>query len=124
MSRSSTSVDQAKSYIGSGIGFGWDEPPVTADKGDPPTQPGGDARAMTLALLARRAEGATLCPSEVARGMAAASGEGDWRGEMAGVHEAVERLAAEGLVRLSWKGAARRVGDGPYRIGRAARDRR
>ena len=93
------------------------EPAVKADEDHLPAEPGEDARAMTLALLARRAEGATLCPSEVARGMAAASADEDWRGEMAGVHAAVERLAAEGLVRLSWKGAARRVGDRPYRIG-------
>ena len=80
----------------------------------------GDAWAVTLALLAGRAEAATLCPSEVARALAAgaAPGADDWRGEMVGVHEAVAQLAAKGLVRLSWKGRARKVGDGPYRIGR------
>jgi len=80
--------------------------------------PPADPRATTLALLARRAEGATVCPSEVARALAAASGTEDWRGEMAAVHEAVDALAAEGAVRLSWKGEARAVGAGPYRIGR------
>lgn len=76
----------------------------------------GDARAMTLALLAARAEGATICPSEVARALAATGG--DWRAEMARVHDAVDHLLAEGLVRLSWQGRplARRAG--PYRIAR------
>jgi len=82
--------------------------------------PSGDARATTLALLARRAPEATLCPSEVARALAAASGTTDWRGQMAAVHDAVDALAAEGAVRLSWKGEDRAVGDGPYRIGRHA----
>jgi hypothetical protein len=80
--------------------------------------PVSDARAMTLALLARRAAEATVCPSEVARALAAACGTGDWRGEMPAVHAAVDALAAEGAVRLSWKGEARAVRDGPYRIGR------
>jgi hypothetical protein len=71
-----------------------------------------------LDLLARRAEGATVCPSEAARVLAAAANSPDWRGEMAAVHAAVERLATEGRVRLTWRGAERRVADGPYRIGR------
>jgi len=82
--------------------------------------PAGDARATTLALLARRAAGATVCPSEVARALAAASGTGEWRGEMAAVHEAVDRLVEEGAVRLTWKGEARAARDGPYRIGRGS----
>lgn len=81
---------------------------------------GAEARAATLALLARRAAGATICPSEVARALAA--GTTDWRGAMPAVHAEVSRMAAEGLVRLSWKGAARHVDDGPYRIGRAPAD--
>jgi len=79
----------------------------------------GDARATTSALLAARAADATSCPSEVARALAAASGKADWRGEMPAVHEAVDTMVAEGLVRLTWKGVARQVRDGPYRIGRA-----
>jgi hypothetical protein len=79
-----------------------------------------EARAATLALLARRAPGATICPSEVARALAAAAGTADWRGEMAAVHAAIERLAAEGLVRLSWKGGDMPARDGPYRIRSAA----
>jgi hypothetical protein len=74
-----------------------------------------EARAATLALLATRADGATVCPSEVARAVA---GDGDWRGEMAAVHTAVDGLVAQRLVRLSWKGSDMPMRDGPYRIGR------
>jgi len=77
-----------------------------------------NARAITLELLTHRAPGATLCPSEVARAIATATGRSDWRGEMARVHAAVDGLLADGLVQLSWKGAANVVRDGPYRIGR------
>jgi hypothetical protein len=77
-----------------------------------------EPHAATLALLAARADGATIWPSEVARAIAAAAGEADWRGEMASVHVAVDNLAARGLVRLSWKGREMPLRDGPYRIGR------
>jgi Protein of unknown function (DUF3253) len=75
-----------------------------------------EARAATLALLARRAPGATICPSEVARALAAAAGTADWRSEMTAVHAAVDDLVAQGLVRLSWKGSDMPARDGPYRI--------
>lgn len=75
-----------------------------------------DAREATLALLAARAEDATVCPSEVARVLAAATGE--WRDAMPEVHAAVDQLAADGLVRLSWKGRPLATRAGPYRIGR------
>ncbi|HEX8124921.1 MAG TPA: DUF3253 domain-containing protein [Allosphingosinicella sp.] len=80
--------------------------------------PEEDARATTLALLDGRAAGATICPSEVARAVAAATGTADWRSGMAAVHVAVDSLVAQGLVRLSWKGEAMPARDGPYRIGR------
>jgi hypothetical protein len=80
----------------------------------------GEARQTALALLDRRAPGSTLCPSEVARALAAAAGTADWRSEMPAVHEAVDALAAEGLVALSWKGEPLPARDGPYRIGRPA----
>jgi Protein of unknown function (DUF3253) len=73
-----------------------------------------DARETTLALLAARAEDATVCPSEVARVLAAETGE--WRDAMPGVHAAVDQLAADGLVRLSWKGRPLATRAGPYRI--------
>lgn len=72
-----------------------------------------DPRATILALLADRAPGATVCPSEAARALAA-----DWRGAMPAVHAAIDELVAEGSVRLSWKGQSLAARTGPYRIGR------
>ena len=63
-----------------------------------------DARAATLALLAARAPGATVCPSEVARSLVADNAEVEaehWRSAMPAVHDAVDRLVMEGRVRLS-----------------------
>lgn len=74
---------------------------------------------MTLRLLAKRAPGATVCPSEVAR--AISQGE-EWRGAMPHVHDAVDRLRAEGLVTLSWQGKALSARDRPHRIGRGDRN--
>ena len=81
-------------------------------------------REMTLALLAARSSGATICPSEVARAAAAGAGrdqavERDWREIMPAVHAAVDRLQSEGLVRLSWKGVPLAARAGPYRISRS-----
>ena len=73
-----------------------------------------EARNTILTLLAARQAGQTICPSEAAR----AIGGMDWRAAMPAVHAAVEGLVAEGAVRLTWRGAARAMGDGPYRIGR------
>lgn len=92
------------------------------------TDRGGDghdedaARAAVLALLERRDVAATVCPSEVARVLAAGAGRASaWRVEMAGVHAAVDALAAAGVVRLSWKGVPMAGREGPYRIGRGDR---
>ena len=79
----------------------------------------GDPSSTILTLLERRPAGSTICPSEVARAIAAAAGKADWRGEMPAVHAAIDSLATEGLIRLSWKGAPMPVRKGPYRIGRA-----
>lgn len=81
-----------------------------------------EARAAVLTLLARRAPRATVCPSEVARAMAAAMGEEDWRGAMPAVHAAVDGLVAARLVRLSWRGEVKPVREGAYRIGRRERE--
>lgn len=83
----------------------------------------GEARSATLALLARRASDSTVCPSEVARALAATAGAPDWRGEMPAVHAAIDSMVAQGLVRLSWKGEPMAVRDGPYRIGRGGPER-
>ncbi len=83
----------------------------------------GQARDATLTLLAARGAGATICPSEVARVLVGATesadmAAADWRSAMPEVHAAVDRLMAEGLVRLSWKGETLAARAGPYRIGR------
>jgi hypothetical protein len=83
---------------------------------------GGAVRAATLALLARRAAESTVCPSEVARALAAERGVKDWRGEMPAVHSEIDSMIADGLVRLSWKGEPMPARHGPYRIGRARRE--
>ena len=75
------------------------------------------AREATLALLAARADDATVCPSEVARALTVATGE--WRDAMPEVHAAVDALVAEGAVQLSWKGRPLALRAGPYRIARA-----
>jgi len=76
-----------------------------------------DSREATLALLAARAEDATVCPSEVAR--AVAGEDGAWREAMPDVHAAVDAMLNEGAVRLSWKGRPLTMRAGPYRIARA-----
>lgn len=73
-----------------------------------------DAGQTVLALLAARAPDATVCPSEVARVMAAGK---DWRMVMPVVHSAVDRLLEKGVIRLSWKGQHLTSRAGPYRIG-------
>ncbi|NJC05399.1 hypothetical protein GGQ97_001192 [Sphingomonas kaistensis] len=72
-----------------------------------------DARQTTLALLASRLPGKTICPSEVARALAPMA---DWREAMPAVHSAVDRLLEEGRIQLSWKGLQLRSRAGPYRI--------
>ncbi|WP_081877404.1 DUF3253 domain-containing protein [Sphingomonas sp. STIS6.2] len=70
-----------------------------------------DPKAATLSLLERRAPGATICPSEVARSIAQ-----HWRSAMPAVHEAIDELVSDGLVQLSWKGQPLAKRSGPYRI--------
>lgn len=78
-----------------------------------------------MALLAVRAREATICPSEVARALAAGAGdkatEEEWRDAMPTVHAAVDQMVAEGVVRLSWKGKTLPNRVGPYRISRGER---
>ena len=87
------------------------------------TEAQNDARALTLALLAAWATDATICPSEVARAIAAGSDPNapasDWRDAMPQVHAAIDAMVSEGLVRLSWKGKPLALRSGPYRIARA-----
>lgn len=71
------------------------------------------AREQALAMLAARDRGKTLCPSEVARAIAR---DEDWRDAMPAVHAAIDGLAEEGLICLSWKGKSLAKRVGPYRI--------
>ncbi|MEN9799013.1 MAG: hypothetical protein RL653_2709 [Pseudomonadota bacterium] len=64
---------------------------------------GGDGlEAAILGLLAARARGSTLCPSEVAR----AQGGEDWRALMEPVREAARRLVAAGRLDITQGGRA------------------
>ena len=75
-----------------------------------------DSREATLALLAARAEDATVCPSEVARVVAGEGGA--WRKAMPKFTPRWNALVNEGAVRLSWKGRPLAMRAGPYRIAR------
>lgn len=70
-----------------------------------------------LALLAERAEGVTVCPSEVARRVAGRD-EADWRPLMESVRAAAARLAAQGRVAVLQRGRAVDPGAarGPIRL--------
>ena len=67
-------------------------------------------------LLAERAKGKTVCPSEVARRI----DPHNWHQYMPLVHDAVTRLVNDGEVATTWRGQPvdRRRGGGPYRIRR------
>lgn len=78
------------------------------------------ASGVTLSLLQARASNATICPSEVARTMVKQGMEAranDWRSLMPLVHKAVDALADQDTISLSWKGRALAKRAGPYRIG-------
>lgn len=71
-----------------------------------------------LELLAARAKGATICPSEAARKVAGE--EGDWRGLMEPARAAARRLVAAGQVDITQKGRPvdPSTAKGPIRIRR------
>lgn len=73
-----------------------------------------------LDLLAERSRGATICPSEVARRVAAREEHEDWRGWMERARWAARRLVADGAIEITQRG---RVVDpstakGPIRLRR------
>ncbi len=73
----------------------------------PPPPPDAAAlEALTLALLARRAPGATACPSEVARAACRAGmhGRDAWRAWMPAVRVVAAGLAGRGLVAITQRG--------------------
>lgn len=57
-----------------------------------------DIAALTLQLLAARAPGSSLCPSEVARQLAPAP---DWRALMPAVRDVARLLAQRGQLRVT-----------------------
>ena len=77
---------------------------------------GVDARSAILALLDERAEGATICPSEVARALT-----DDWRPLMPVVREAAQGLVTEGKVEVTQGGEVVDLATarGPIRLRRA-----
>ena len=60
-----------------------------------------NVRKAVMKLVERRGPDKTVCPSEVAKALAAP--DGDWREQMASVHRAVDSLVEDRRVVLSWK---------------------
>ncbi|MFG6278674.1 DUF3253 domain-containing protein [Microbacterium sp. 5K110] len=83
-----------------------------------PSSSAADPRlvASIRSLLAARAEGATICPSEVAR----AVGGDEWRALMPSARDAARVLAEEGEVEVTQRGEVVDVttARGPVRIRR------
>jgi hypothetical protein len=74
-----------------------------------------------LALLERRAPGATVCPSEAARQVSGAPDDPDaWRPLMEPARDAVRRLVADGAVEVMQRGEVVDLDDarGPIRVRR------
>ncbi len=70
-----------------------------------------------LELLAQRREGATICPSDAAKAVAGRD-ETDWRPQMDAARDAARRLAAQGAVEVTQRGAVVDLDSarGPIRI--------
>jgi hypothetical protein len=63
------------------------------------------AEAVIRSLLAARARGASICPSEAARVLAAGRGAAaDWRDELVLVRSAANRLVAAGALEMTQQG--------------------
>jgi hypothetical protein len=75
--------------------------------------------AEILRLVDERGEGKTVCPSEVARALAA---DGDFRPLMPDVRESAAALAERGEIVVTQKGEPvdARTARGPIRLGRQA----
>jgi hypothetical protein len=78
---------------------------------------GADLERAILDLLATRAEGATACPSDVARAVAG-DDEDAWRPLMTPVRDAAARLAAAGRLEVTQGGEVTDPGSakGPIRL--------
>ncbi|MFD4575193.1 DUF3253 domain-containing protein [Streptomyces sp. NPDC058417] len=84
---------------------------------------GRELEGAILALLDRRAVGASVCPSEVARAVHGGSGDG-WRDLMEPVRRAAWRLVAAGEVEVTQGGRPVEpdTARGPLRIRRVERE--
>lgn len=71
-------------------------------------------------LLSRRAPEATVCPSEVARGLAAPAAGADWRALMPEVRRVAQALAEAGRLQVTRGGEVvdATAPGGPIRLGR------
>lgn len=74
------------------------------------------AEAAIRTLIAGRAIGATICPSEAARLIAGPNGQ--WQEIMHCIHDAVNEMRRKDAIVLRWKGKPLHTRAGPYRIGR------
>lgn len=100
--------------------------PESPDRSADVSRTHGEAAASIAQGLVRapaaRAETASLCPSEVARALAAPGT--DWRAWMAPVREVACALALEGVIRLTRGGQTldpQALGRGPIRVRRGPR---
>lgn len=83
-----------------------------------------DLEQSILDLLDRRAPGATICPSEAARAVAADAGREDWRSLMDLARAAGRRLADQGQIQVTQKGQVvdAATGRGPIRFRKVSDD--
>lgn len=81
-----------------------------------------DLEQSILDLLEQRAPGATICPSEAARAVAADAGREDWRGLMDLARAAGRRLADQGQIEVTQRGQVvdAATARGPIRFRRVA----
>jgi hypothetical protein len=89
---------------------------MTEGDADPAVQ--AAIETMIFALLAKRQEGATLCPSDVARALATDASQ--WRSLMPLIRRVAQHLARQGRLHVTRRGAevdATSRG-GPIRLGR------
>jgi hypothetical protein len=71
---------------------------------NPPGPADAAAEQAIRDLLAARARGASVCPSEAARLLASRSGSADWRAAMPKIRAAANRLVAAGEVVMTQQG--------------------
>lgn len=81
-----------------------------------------DLEQAILDLLEQRAPGATICPSEAARAVAAGAGRDDWRTLMDLARAAGRRLADQGQIEVTQRGQVVDAASarGPIRLRRVA----